>query len=118
LSALAAAMASVDCASERTGAMMSMMGLAGRPGTAVLPMCSTGPASQGASAVSKRLRSASNRVGHAGSYSTTSIGASSVFEAAGVFMVLPVRGDHLRGSRRATLGTSRASASSAHHTPP
>lgn len=71
--ARAAGMAATESSSEATGAMMSMTGLANRPTTAVLPMCSISPTSQGDSAACSASFSASNWVGHSGLYGTTSI---------------------------------------------
>ena len=57
----------MEPASDATGAMMSMTGLAARPGTAVLPMCSMAPVSQGCRAAASNARSASKRSGQRGS---------------------------------------------------
>jgi hypothetical protein len=62
--AAAASIAARDPSSVCTGAMMSMTGFAGSSGTAVLPMCSIDPASQGARTFSNSKRSASNLDGH------------------------------------------------------
>ena len=59
-----------------TAAMMSITGLAARPGTAVLPKCSIGPDSHLPSAASSSARSSWNKDGQAGSYETISTLAS------------------------------------------
>src|SRR5687767_15144157 len=69
-------MAGREVSSACTPAMMSITGFAAKPGTAVLPMCSIGPTSHGASCRRRRAASSSNLVGHTGSYETISIGAS------------------------------------------
>jgi hypothetical protein len=56
--------------------MISMTGLAGIPGIAVLPMCSMGPASHGFNTASSKACSATNLAGQPGSYSTISMAAS------------------------------------------
>jgi hypothetical protein len=70
------AIAGRDASRVWTPAMMSMIGFAARPGTAVLPMCSIGPTSQGASSRDRTAASSSNRATQAESYETISIGAS------------------------------------------
>jgi hypothetical protein len=59
-----------------SAASMSTTGLAGRPGTDVDPMCSTGPASHGSSTAATRSRSPSNPASHARSYCAMRTGAS------------------------------------------
>jgi len=54
--------------------MMSMMGLAESPGTAVLATCWMGPASQGASTEASAAFLASNRAGQRKSYGSMMTG--------------------------------------------
>src|SRR6266540_7435063 len=69
-------MAGRDASRFSTAAMMSMTGLAGMPGMAVLPTCSIGPVSHGARTTCNSARSVSNFDGQSGSYTTISTGAS------------------------------------------
>src|SRR3954469_18454266 len=55
---------------------MSMPALAGRPGTAVLPICSIAPTSHGARTWVSSSLSWRNKAGHSGSYEAISIAAS------------------------------------------
>jgi hypothetical protein len=57
-----------------------MTGLAARPGTAVLPMCSI------SSTQGPMIRSPSKSVGQRGSYGTTTTGSSTLLATGGIYM--------------------------------